>query len=146
MVPTILLGWDLDVQQGLFKLTMKSNAAEAMAEVVALAFDINLTIINPLTHMWQVIYASQLLSNVFPKYLKVAKIAMVHVLGSIEYERCFYFVAFLKNKVQNTLNNYLQLVVSMYAHKFFTLHNFPYGDTYEMWSNVQLPNGQGQYA
>jgi hypothetical protein len=133
MFPAILSGWDLDVQQGLFTLTMKSNAAKAMAEVVALAFDkLNPTIINPLTHKWQVIYASQLLFNAFPKYLKVVEIAMVHVLGSIEYERCFYFVAFLKNKVWNTLNNYLQLVVSMYAHKFFTLHNFPYGDTYEM--------------
>jgi hypothetical protein len=36
MVPTILSYWDLDVQQGLFKLTMKSNNAQAMAEVVVL--------------------------------------------------------------------------------------------------------------
>jgi hypothetical protein len=35
----ILSGWDLDVQQGLFKLTMKSNAIQAMVEVVALASD-----------------------------------------------------------------------------------------------------------
>ncbi len=30
--------------------------------------------------------------------------------------------------------------------KVFTLHNFPYEDTYEMWSNVQSANGQGRYA
>jgi hypothetical protein len=34
----------------------------------------------------------------------------------------------------------------MYAQKFFTLNNFPYEDTYEMWSNVQSRNGQGRYA
>jgi hypothetical protein len=147
MAPTILSGWDLDAQQGLFKLTMKSNATQAMVEIVTLAFDkVSPTIINPLTHMWRVIYASQLLFNVFPKNLKVAKIAMVHVFGFVEDEQCFSFVAFLKNKVQNRLNNHLQLVVSMYAHKFFTLHNFPYEDTYETWSNVQSANGQGQYV
>jgi len=89
------------------------------------------------------IHASYLLSNAFPKYLKVAEIAMVHVFGSIEDEQCFNFVAFLKNKVWNRLNNHFQLVVSMYAQKFFTLHNFLYEDTYVMWCNVQSTNGQG---
>jgi hypothetical protein len=36
MVLAILSCWDLDVQQGLFKLTMKSNIVQAMVEVVAL--------------------------------------------------------------------------------------------------------------
>ncbi len=126
MVPTILWGWDLDVQQGLFKLTMKSNVAQAMVEVMALASNkVNPTIINPLTRMWQVIHASQLLSNAFPKYLKVVEIAMVHVLGFVEDEWCFNFIAFLKNKVRNRLNNHRELVVSMYAQKSFTLYNFP---------------------
>ncbi len=37
VVHVILSSWDLDAQQGLFKLTMKSNATQAMAEIVALA-------------------------------------------------------------------------------------------------------------
>jgi len=64
----------LDAQQGLFKLTMKSNAAQAMVEVMALAYDkIIPTIINPLTCMWRVINASQLLFA-FLEYLKVVEI------------------------------------------------------------------------
>jgi hypothetical protein len=55
------------------------------------------------------------LFNDFPKYLKVVEITMVHVLGYVEDEWCFGFVAFLKNKVQNRLNNDFHLVVSMYA-------------------------------
>jgi hypothetical protein len=93
--------------------------------------------------MWRVIHASQFLSNAFPKYLKVIEIAMAHVLGFVEDERCFNYVAFLKNKVGNRLNSHLQLVVSMYA-LFFTLHNFPYEDTYKMWSTIQ--SAIGQYA
>jgi hypothetical protein len=126
---------------------MKSNIAQAMAEVMALAFNkVNRTIINPFTCMRQVIHASQLLSNAFPKYLKMVEIAKVHVFGFVEDERCFNFATFSKNKVWNRLNNHLELVVSMYAQKFFTLNNFPYEDTYEMWSNVQSRNGRGRYA
>lgn len=60
VVLTILWGWDLDVHQGLFKLTMKSNATQAMVEVVAFAFNkANPIIVKPFTHLWQVIHASQ---------------------------------------------------------------------------------------
>jgi hypothetical protein len=79
-----------------------------------------------------VIHASQLLSNAFPKYLKVVEIAKVHVLGFVEDEQWFNYVAFSNNKVWNRLNNHLELVVSMYAQKFFTFYNFPYEDTYDV--------------
>jgi len=60
---TILFGRDLDVQQGLFKLTMKSNAIQAMVEVSQLIIDkVNPQIVNPLTHLWKVINAYQLMS------------------------------------------------------------------------------------
>jgi hypothetical protein len=49
----------------------------------------------------------------------VVEIAKAHVLGFVEDERCFNYVAFSKNKVWNILNNHLELVVSMYAQKFF---------------------------
>jgi len=52
-VLAILSGQDLDVQQGLFKLTMKSNIVQAIVEVVVFTSDkVNPTIINPLTCIW----------------------------------------------------------------------------------------------
>jgi hypothetical protein len=48
-----------------------------------------------------------LLFNVVFEYLKVVEIAMVHMLGFVEDEWCFNFVAFLKNKMRNRLNNHL---------------------------------------
>jgi len=52
MVLAILLGLNLDAQQGLFKLTMKSNATQAMVKVVTLASNkVNLINVNPFTHM-----------------------------------------------------------------------------------------------
>jgi len=48
MVPMILSRWELGVQHGLFKLTMKSNSTQAMAEIMALAFDkVNHIIVKP---------------------------------------------------------------------------------------------------
>jgi hypothetical protein len=53
MGPTILLGWELDVQQSLFKLKKKSNYAQAMVEIMTLAFDkANPTIANVLMNIW----------------------------------------------------------------------------------------------
>jgi hypothetical protein len=52
MVLVILLAWNLDVQQGLFKLNIKSNVAQTMAKVVALTIDKAHPMgINPFTHL-----------------------------------------------------------------------------------------------
>lgn len=46
----------------------------------------NIVTVSFLTHTWQVIHATQLLSNVFPKYLRVAKYC---------YSACAWFCYFL---------------------------------------------------
>jgi hypothetical protein len=113
MVCVVLSGWDLNAQQGLFKLTMKSNASQEMVEVVALAVDkVNPQIVNPFTCLWEMSNVFHLLSDTFLEYLKFAEIAMMHVLG---YEQCFSSISFLKSKLRNHLNPHLQLVVAMYA-------------------------------
>jgi hypothetical protein len=59
IVLVVILRWDLNAQQGFFKLIMKSNSTQAMGEVVAIAFDkANPIIVNPLTRWWWVIHAS----------------------------------------------------------------------------------------
>ncbi len=69
MVLVVISSWDLDAQQGLFKLTMKSNASQTIVEVVAFAIDkVNPQIVNLLICLWNVINASHLvpyLSKVF---------------------------------------------------------------------------------
>jgi hypothetical protein len=75
----------MDVQQGLFKLTMKSNNAKTIAKVVALTTNKAHPMFgNPLTHLWRVINIFQLLSHFFQEYPKVTKIVMTHILGYVE--------------------------------------------------------------
>jgi hypothetical protein len=59
--------------------------------------------------------------------------AIVHVLGSVEDERCFSFLAFLKSKLRTNLDPHLPLGVGMYNQKFFTLETFPYNATFDAW-------------
>ncbi len=87
------------------------------------------------------IHASQLLAHFFPKYLKLAKITMTHVLGSIEDKQCFSSISFLKKKLCNYLNPHLELVVAMYFQKFFTMENFPYQVSYDLWIDVGSSHG-----
>ncbi len=51
--PKILLGCNLDVQHGLFKLIVKTNVVQTMVEEVTCAFDkANPIIFNPFAHLW----------------------------------------------------------------------------------------------
>jgi hypothetical protein len=115
-VVTIFLAWDLDVTHGPFILTMKLNSTQTMVEVVAfIANKVNPIIVNHFICLWRLIHVSQFLFHSFPKYLKLTKIATIHVFSSIEDERCFILVSFLENKTCNQLNFHLQLVIAMYA-------------------------------
>jgi hypothetical protein len=50
-----------------------------MIEMVAFIIDkAQCLIVNPLTHLWHAINASQLLLHTFLKYVKLAKIIMIH--------------------------------------------------------------------
>jgi hypothetical protein len=62
---------------------------------------------------------------------------MEHVLGFVEDKGGFNLVSYLKSKVCNCLKCHLQVVVAVYADKFFTLDSFPYEAAYDMWANVQ---------
>jgi hypothetical protein len=71
---------DLDSQQGVFKLTMKSNAIECMVPL----FDLNL-----LTKMWCLLIAFEVLVFRFLEYVKLIELAMVQILNNVEDNKCF---------------------------------------------------------
>ncbi len=107
---------------------MNLNAAACMAP----PFDT-----NPLTIMWCLVTTSRVLVCSFPKYAKLAKMAMVQIMGSVEDEHYFYMLAFMKSKFRNKLTTHLPLVVWMFAHKFYTLQNFLYVECIEQWQASQ---------
>lgn len=63
----------------------------------------------------------------------VQSIGAVQVLGSVEDERTFSTIAFIKNKVQNCLTNYLSPTVGIFSQKFFILETFSFDKVYDEW-------------
>jgi hypothetical protein len=111
----IVDNWRLDSKQGYFKIAMINKHAATMLPL----YDV-----NPLTWLWRVLDATSIC--LYPEYMKLAKIAVTHVLRSIEDERCFSSVRFFKNKLRNPLDNNLDVVVGMFSQRVFTLETFPY--------------------
>jgi hypothetical protein len=57
------------------------------------------------------------------------------VLGSIQDERTFSTLMFMKNKLRNRLTTNLAMVVGMKSQSFFILNDFSYDAAYESWKD-----------
>ena len=77
----------------MFKIAMKANCHAAMQGDLPL---------NPFTCLWRRIEAiKSLLWHKLSEYMKVVKLAVVTVLESVEDERTFSTLNFMKNKLRN---------------------------------------------
>jgi hypothetical protein len=124
IAPEMLSTSILDNQQGLFKLTMKANCEAACASL----FDI-----NPVIKLWRNLSKSRHLCKLISKYFKLAGIGCCLVLGSVEDERCFSNLKFLKSYQWNRLGKHFPLVVRMFRQQYFSLDNFSYKDAIGSW-------------
>jgi hypothetical protein len=55
------------------------------------------------------------------------------VLGSVQDERTFSTVSFMKSRLRNHLDTHLALVAGFKSQNFYILENFPYDAAYESW-------------
>jgi len=62
--------------------------------------------------------------------MKLVEMAIIHVLGSIEDECCFFVLLFLKDKVRNRLDSNLAAIVGMKVQQVYTLSTFPYEECF----------------
>lgn len=69
--------------------------------------------VNILTWLWTYLSFSQVIMHNMSKYSKLTKIAMVQVIGSIENDKCFSNLNFIKSKFCNQLMTHLTFVVKM---------------------------------
>jgi len=104
--PSILSTSALDLQSSVFTMTMKSNVVIAMEP----PFHVNIS-----TRLWCTLEASRILRHSFLDFFKLAEIAIVQVLGSMEDERTFATFCFMKSKLKNFLNKHLHVIVGMYS-------------------------------
>jgi hypothetical protein len=103
---------------------MKSQAPKVMNELC----DKNLV-----SKMWVTINNNTLLTKWLSEFLKLAKIVMVSILGSVEDECTFSMLTFMKNRLHNRLDN-----GSNVCTKFYTQESFLYQDVITTWKNWKL--------
>lgn len=122
----------LNYEASMFKMTMIANAEAAMIRPME---------VNPFTSIWRTISANGLLSHNLSEFIKVAEIACVQVLGSVEDERTFSTLSFIKNKLRNRLTTHMELTVAMFAQKFYTIEDFPYSVCFAAWQAARPRRG-----
>jgi len=106
----------LDEQTSFFKMAMMSKVAMAMKSPINC---------NPFSKMSTLLVNNQITFHKLSKWLKLIKLFMVMILGSVEDERCFFIIFFIKNKLRNRIATHLYLVLCMYAQTNYSLDNFP---------------------
>ena len=113
---------------------MKANAKAACAP----PFTMNL-----LVKLWWQLTSSRHLCKLISEYVKLAKIGSVSIFGSVDDERCFSFLKFLKSCQRNRLGKHLPLVLRMFGQKYFFLENFPYKGAIDSWKDAKKLGRQG---
>ena len=131
-VDPLLDGRLLMLQMSLFKLTMKSNAHAAMEEPRDE---------NPLIKVWVRIGQNALMLSRLSEYIKVAEIAVAVVLGSVEDERTFSTLSFMKSKLRNRLGGHVDTCVKLFSQSFFTLETFPLTKAISSWREERTRRG-----
>jgi hypothetical protein len=72
------------------------------------------------------------------EYYRVAKFATSQLIGSMEGKRCFSTLVFMKRKLRNRLIDHLDLVVCMFAQKFYNLEFFSYNAVIQSWKVIKV--------
>jgi hypothetical protein len=85
---------------------MKSNSKGAMEE----PWDR-----NPLTKLWQKVSQNSLMVQRLSKFIKVAEIAVIAILGSVKDEHTFSMLGFMKSELRNHLGSHLDTTMKMFS-------------------------------
>lgn len=75
----------------------------------------------------------------FAEFIKVAQIAFTIVPGSVDPERAFSNLKYLKDQQRNRLiGEHLSACVRMFSQQWFTIKSFPIGQAVRLWKQVAL--------
>jgi hypothetical protein len=116
--------YQLDLQTSLFKMTMKSNADKMLEP----PYDV-----NPVSKLWQKLGCNGLLFSKLSKFIRLAEIAITTVMGSVDDERTFSSLKFIKSRLRSRLEGNLDTVVRVFSQGYYNLESFSYIDAYKHW-------------
>lgn len=120
----------LDAQSTFFMTTMRSHVQrapwwEAAKEVTA-------------TTLWKKLSQGPHLLAQISEYAKLAKLVLVMIIGSVEDERTFSRLDYIKNKKRNSLDKHLDICVRAFEQNFYDLGTFPFNEAINAWNNLPM--------
>lgn len=91
----------------------------------------------PTTAMWRELTANKVVEVAIPHFLRVVNLVLCMVGGSVEEERTFSTMKFLKNERRNRLSNHLAACCRVYSQAFFSLETLPFDRLYTCWKDAK---------
>jgi hypothetical protein len=124
--------YQLDLHTSLFKMTMKSNTDKMLEPPYN---------VNPVSKLWQKLGCNGLLLLKLSEFMRLAEIAITTVLGSVEDERTFSSLNFIKRKLRSQLEGNLDTTVRVFSQGYYNLESFPYAYAYNHWRAAKERQG-----
>jgi hypothetical protein len=90
--PSLVDALKLEAQSSFFKVTMLANFVAKMKPPLDC---------NPCSRMWALLNINQIICSKLSKWLKLVELSMAMVLGSMENDKCFSNLSFMKRKLRN---------------------------------------------
>ena len=97
------------------------------------------------TKLWKKLAESEVLWESISKYFKLAELCLTMILGSMEDERVFSALGFLKSKVRNKLDKNLENCLRLYT-STYEINNFPYEKEMWLWKKKCQRRGLGNIS
>ena len=85
------------------------------------------------TMFWRRLMATSMAAANLSEWAVLAELALVMVPGSVEAERMFSTLSFLKNKLRNRLTTHLSPCARIYNQSSYTLADFPFHEAIKAW-------------
>ena len=85
-----------------------------------------------ITRLWTTLGGSQYLQENISEYFKLVDLCQTMILGSVEDERMFSALPFLKSNLGNKLDKHMDTCLILYVTKY-DIKNFPYERALALW-------------
>jgi hypothetical protein len=129
-------------KQGICQQIISSSAVASEAASSSTASAQGSTSSSTFTTLWQRITASPLIADSISEFVHVAQIYAVMPVGSIDDERAFSSLTFLKNDTRNRLDAHLPSVMRMFCQDLFDVGTFPYDRVFADWMDGAATRGR----
>ena len=97
------------------------------------------------TKLWTKLAESEVLQESISEYFKLAELCLTMILGSVEDERVFSALGFLKSKLRNKLDKNLENCLRLYT-STYEINTFPYERALQLWKKKCQRRGLGNVS